>query len=160
MARKTTIKECSFFKMSEFDECAECGCTCFYQDTVEWHRTCTNCGLQSCLEWTTSEDMHTPMHSKKENYFVNTIIMGAIKAGAPLKRSHVDQLNMMFLESVRRFNHVKNQIGRQNYPSYQYAFYRLALSLGIDISSYIKLPKMGITLENVIRDWPMIDPTV
>ena len=145
--------------MSEFDECAECGCTYFFQDLVEWHRTCTSCGLQSCLEWTTSVEIQADMHYKKENYFVNTIIMKAIKAGAPLKRDHVDQLNTMFLESVRKFNCIKNQLGRQNYPNYQYAFYRLALKIGIDVTPYIKFPKMSATMENVIRDWPFIDPT-
>lgn len=88
----------------------------------------------------------------------NTIITNAVKSGANLNQQDMHRLNTMFCESVRLFDKCKQQLGRKNYPSYQYALLQLAKSINIDLSAHIKLPKMKSTLQRVIEDWPAINP--
>ena len=90
-------------------------------------------------------------------YFQNIIIQGALSKGAPILALQ-EQLMLMFHKSLCLFHRVKKTIGRDNYPSYQYALLQLCKHLGTDIRQYIKLPKMKKTMIAIEKDWVLIDP--
>jgi hypothetical protein len=144
----------------EYDVCYECGCEDFHQDVCTWERSCMGCGLVSCYEWSDPFNPNTQeKFYKHANYFMNTVLMQAIKKGAPIGNQQQEKIHIMFQQSVRHFFKCRNQLRRKNYPSYQYALLMIGKSIGMDLSNYIKLPKMAATMQNVIHDWQYIDPT-
>jgi hypothetical protein len=141
----------------EWDACENCGGVEFEANDREWERVCMDCGMTSCYEWFNYTKATPAYFYKHENYFQNTIIANAISKGAPLNVIE-EHLMLMFHKSLCLFHRVKRQIGRDNYPSYQYALLKLSEHLKVDVSPFIKLPKMKKTLEAVKRDWLLIDP--
>lgn len=139
----------------EFTVC-ECGNDDFFLDMKEWERSCTQCGLVSCIDFSLQEDV-VVYHYQRDVYF-NHLIDRCIQKGAPIGNHARQTIMSMFLESSRRFEQKKQWMQRQNYPSFQYALLQLAAKLNIDVSSYIKLPKMKSTLERVKSDWNCICP--
>lgn len=141
----------------EWDACVDCGGTQFEANDREWERVCMNCGLTSAYELFNEVKIPIPYYYKHENYFQNTIIANALSKGAPI--SHIQEhLMQMFHKSLGLFFRVKNVIGRDNYPNYQYALLKLCANLHVDVGPYIKLPKMKKTLEAVEKDWVYLDP--
>lgn len=119
-----------------------------------------HCGLVSCYDWSDPFGAcMTEKFYKHDNYFMNTVLNQAIKRGAPITNKQQEHIHVMFMESVRRFFTCRKQLKRKNYPSYQYALFMIAKSIGVDVSNYIKLPKMAATIQNVMHDWQYIDPT-
>lgn len=141
----------------EFDCCTNCGGQNLEANEREWERVCLSCGMTSCYEWFNPIRVPPAYYYKHENYFRNTIIGNALGKGAPITNI-VEDLMLMFHKSLTLFHRAKQSIGRDNYPNYQYALYRLCLHLRIDVKAYIKLPKMKKTLDAVERDWESIDP--
>ena len=142
----------------EFDACTNCGNTDFFDNERDWDRVCTSCGATSCCEYSAPRSKWIPYYYKAENYFVNSIIHAAILKGAPIPQDKQEHLGLMFTRSVHIFHQIKQNIGRRNYPSYQYTLLKLCENLGIDVRPYITLPKMKATLDLVIKHWPFIDP--
>lgn len=141
----------------EWDACVECGGNQFEANEREWERVCMSCGLTSAYELFNEVHIPIPYYYKHENYFQNTIINKALSKGAPI--SHIqEQLMLMFHKSLTLFFRVKHQIHRDNYPNYQYALLKLCQHLNVDVSAFIKLPKMKKTLKAVEQDWVFIDP--
>jgi hypothetical protein len=64
----------------------------------------------------------------------------------------------MFQRSQALFQENKDMLQRKNYPSAQFVAYKLALHLGIDLSKWIKLPKLKATRDRIEADWEYIDP--
>lgn len=141
----------------DWDACTHCGGQDFEANSREWERVCTSCGATSCYELFNHVAIPPSYFYKHENYFQNTIINRAISNGANI-RGIEEHLMLMFHKSLRLFHDVKRRIGRDNYPSYQYALLKMCEHLKIDVSTYIKLPKMKKTIEAVKRDWVFIDP--
>ena len=142
----------------QYDACVECGCEDFYTDECMWERSCTSCGLTSCIEWSMYESPMDRKYYKKDAYMFNTVISNAIKLGAPINQQDMETLIIMFKESVRMFNQVKSKMNRKNYPSYQYTLLQLGYSMGKDLTPYVKLPKLRSTLDKVKQDWHFINP--
>lgn len=141
----------------EWDACVECGGTHFEANEREWERVCTSCGVTSAYELFNEVKVPIPYYYKHENYFQNTIIANALSKGAPI--AHIQaHLMLMFHKSLSLFFRVKHRIGRDNYPNYQYALFKLCSHLKVDVKPFIKLPKMKKTLEAVEKDWIFIDP--
>jgi len=143
----------------EVHACIHCGGIDFVADECAWERICTSCGACSPFELFDSSPAQPPYYYKHEHYFVGTIIANAIERGAPIAK-HREHLTNMFGKSVLLFYQRRAEMGRKNYPNYQYALLQLCKHLHIDVSKHITLPKMKTTLNGVIRDWPLIDPVL
>lgn len=156
-------KHASFLNMTdidyddEWDVCENCGSNEFDANDKDWERVCMRCGMTSCYELFNYSKPPPTYFYKHENYFQNMIIGNAISKGANIL--HIkDHLMLMFHKSLCLFHRVKRDMQRDNYPSYQYALLRLCEHLSVDVSAYVKLPKMKKTMEAVKQDWLLIDP--
>lgn len=141
----------------EWDMCDNCGSREFEANDREWERVCLDCGTTSSYELFNHVKRPPAYFYKHENYFQNTILANALSKGARIEGIQ-DHLMLMFHKSLCLFHRVKKDMGRDNYPSYQYALLKLCEHLNVDVSRYIKLPKMKKTLEAVKKDWESIDP--
>ena len=148
-------KKNTILNMMEFELC-ECGGDDFHLDMKEWERSCTSCGLVSCIDWSL-EDTVIAYHYQRDVYF-HHLIEKCMEKGAPITNHQKEHIMKMFLESSRQFELKKQMLRRNNYPSFQYALLQIAKSLGIDLQGFIKLPKMKNTMERVIADWVHLNP--
>jgi hypothetical protein len=139
----------------EWDACDNCGGVNFEANDREWERVCTNCGVTSSYELFNFVPPPPQYFYKHENYFQNTIIRNAMSKGANIACIQ-ENLMLMFHKSLCLFHRCKSKLNRMNYPSYQYALLKLCEHLKMDVSQYVRLPKMKKTLEAVKQDWEMI----
>lgn len=142
----------------QFDYCSDCGNTDFALHFNEWERTCTNCGLVSCIEFSLDEPPMEKKYYMKKTYFRNTIIPKAIQGGAPINNEEIETLLSMFERSVTLFHQNKQYMKRRNYPSSQFVLYKLGLLMNKDFKKWCKLPKLAATLKQVECDWKYINP--
>lgn len=141
-----------------YDQCVECGGESFVLHFNEWERTCENCGLVSCIEFSIFEPPVGTKTYKKHSYFRNTIINNAIKAGAPINGEEAETLAGMFDRCVSLFHENKESIKRNNFPSSQFVLWKLGEIIGKDLKQWCKLPKLKSTLAKVELDWEFINP--
>lgn len=142
-----------------YDQCTDCGGEDFVLHFSEWERTCSSCGLVSCIEFSIFESPVVTKTYKKHTYFRSTVINNAIKAGAPINGQEAETLSGMFERSVSLFHENKEHIKRNNFPSSQFVLLKLGEILGKDLRPWVKLPKLKATLQKVEQDWVFLDPS-
>jgi len=142
-----------------FDFCPSCKGSDFALHHLEWERVCRDCGVVSPIELSLYDPpMETKQYSRP-SYFRNTIIANLIKKGAPINNEEAEKLVCMFERSQALFRENKDNLQRKNYPSAQFVVWKLGLAIGIDLSPWVKLPKLKATLSKVEVDWPYLDPS-
>lgn len=149
--------EDTLYPDDELDRCMHCGSCDFYHDNVEWHSTCTNCGIIDSYDVGSRIEYFKPKTYFRHNYFTNSILSGAMQKGFRVTRNEMLEMERMYKLCVNNFNLKKDVHKRKYFINASFVLNKIAKHLGKDVEPFIKLPKKN-TLERLERDWKIINP--
>lgn len=142
---------------ADLDVCAHCGCDSFAYDCVNWHSSCTNCGMVASYDVDTVEDYIRPPTYQKHNYFTNTILTNAMTAGFKITRHKMVEMERRFKLCVDRFYATYEQHKRKYMLNANFVLWKISLTMDEDVLPYLRLPKKN-TLKKLEEIWKYVNP--
>lgn len=136
------------------DLCPLCGGAEFSLDEVHCERSCTECGCCGPLAWSLPVMYAAPPKTySKHTYFKTRALADMVVAGAGINRREMELAATLHTQCVNRFYATQHLHKRKSFLHNGFVLIQIGKKMGIDFSSFVKMPKLKATIARLQNDW-------